>query len=41
MVGQKTDVAPKLEKTIGEDLYKELYRLMNVALSGGFATPKQ
>lgn len=41
MVGQRSDVAPKLEKSIATDLHDELYRLMNVALSGGFATPKR
>jgi hypothetical protein len=40
MVGQKSDVKPKLETSIGADLYKELHRLMAVALSGGFTTPK-
>lgn len=39
MVGQATEVQPKLEKSITADLYKELNRLMEVALAGGFATP--
>jgi hypothetical protein len=35
MVGEKSEVEPKLTKSIEQDLYKELDRLMRVALAGG------
>jgi hypothetical protein len=39
MVGQRSEVKPKLEKSISIDLYTELDRLMRVALAGGFNQP--